>query len=87
MFKLEKCDFLQKFYQKSAKNEVAKIFKESGLDTTDSIYLFLRTTIREHGDLFKANLDVPNKDSKVVIEEEKRCQIILMLKNFLQLKN
>ena len=55
MFISEKCDFLQKFYWKSAKNEVAKIFKESGLDTTDEIYLFLRTTICDHGDLLNIN--------------------------------
>lgn len=61
---------------KEIKDSAEKIFNELGLNMTNAINMFLRTTIREHGIPFELKIEIPNNNSINAIEEGKKMMIV-----------
>lgn len=57
---------------KEIKEQAEKIYSELGLNMTTAINLFLRASIRKNGIPFDLNLNEPNRETALAIEEGRR---------------
>lgn len=57
---------------KSIKEQAQKIYSELGIDITTAINVFLRQSIRCKGFPFDVNLEIPNKTTRLAMEQTER---------------
>ncbi len=56
----------------SVKKQAQKIYSELGIDMTTAINVFLRQSIRSKGFPFDVNLETPNRETVMAMEEAER---------------